>query len=206
MVTIIDLTDLVTRGARVVTTIPDAIISNLASILNEIHHTVNNYSFRNPTLKNSISTCISKLLPQLRGLVALPITLTHQDLAPFNYLIDDSMGQVQAVLDWDGALYLPVRSNLHFMDSFSGFMTPSGWQDTDNRRELETAFHDRVLANLAAQGFGGITKEQLGSQKSIGMLLYGVERLLKFKDERSEHYLDGYLRGSPFVNEFMFSC
>ncbi|KAJ5542628.1 hypothetical protein N7535_005051 [Penicillium sp. DV-2018c] len=27
----------------------------------------------------------------------------------------------------------------------------------------------------------GITKEQLESQKVIGMLLYGIERLLKFK-------------------------
>lgn len=80
-------------------------------------------------------------------------------------------------------------------------MTPSGWQDTDDRQELETVFYDRALASLAAQGFGGVTKEQLESQKAIGMLLYGVERLLKFKDERSEHYLEGYLQGlSPLTH------
>lgn len=83
-------------------------------------------------------------------------------------------------------------------------MTPSGWQDTEDRQELEGAFYDRVIASLATQGVGGITKEQLESQKAIGMLLYGVKRLLEFKDERAEHYLDGYLRGLSFMNESMF--
>jgi hypothetical protein len=205
IVTVIDLADLVTRGARANTTIFDTTISDLTSTLERIRHTVNNYVFRHTTLRNRISACISKLLPRLHNLAALPVTLTHQDLAPFNYLIDDSTGRVQAVLDWDGALYLPVGSNFHFMDSLFGFMTLSGWQDTEDRQELETAFYDRVLASLAAQGFGGITKEQLESQKAIGMLLYGVERLLKFKDERAEHYLDGYLRGLSFMNGPMFS-
>ncbi|CAI7636042.1 unnamed protein product [Penicillium palitans] len=195
MVTAMDLADLVTQEARANTT-----VSDLNSTLDEIRHTVNNYIFQNTTLRNSISTCISKLLPQLRDLAALPVILTHQDLAPFNYLIDHSTGQVQAVLDWDGALYLPVGSNFHFMDSLFGFMTPSGWQDTEDRQELETAFYNRVLASLVAQGF-----TQLESQKAIGMLLYGVERLLKFKDERAEHYLDGYLRGLSFMDGFMSS-
>ena len=96
---IMDLADLVTRGARANTT-----ISDLTSTLHEIRRKVNNYTFRNTNLRNSISTCISKLLPQLHNLAALPLTLTHQDLAPFNYLIDDSTGRVQAVLDWDGAV------------------------------------------------------------------------------------------------------
>jgi hypothetical protein len=205
MVTVVDLADLVTRGARANTTTFDTTISGLASTLERIRHTVNNYIFRHATLRNNISTCISKLLPGLRNIATLPVTITHQDLAPFNYLIDDSTGRVQAVLDWDGALYLPVGSNFYFMDSLFGFMTPSGWQDTEDRQELETAFYDRALASLAAQGFGGITKEQLESQKAIGMLLYGVERLLKFKDERAEHYLDGYLRGLSFMNGYMFS-
>lgn len=200
MVTAMDLADLVTREARANTT-----VSDLNSTLDEIRHTVNNYIFQNTTLRDSISTCISKLLPQLHDLAALPATLTHQDLAPFNYLVDESTGQVQAVLDWDGALYLPVGSNFHFMDSLFGFMTPSGWQDTEDRQELETAFYNQALASLATQGFVGITKEQLESQKAIGMLLYGVERLLKFKDERAENYLDGYLRGLSFMDGFMSS-
>lgn len=205
MVTVLDLADLVTRGAKANTTKSDTTISDLTLTLDEIRHKVNNHIFRNTTLRNSISACISKLLPQLRDLAALPVTLTHQDLAPFNYLIDDSTGRVQAVLDWDGAIYLPVGSNFYFLDSLFGFMTPSGWQDTEDRQELEGAFYDRALANIASQGNGGITKEQLESQKAIGMLLYGVERLLKFKDERAEHYLDGYLRGLSFMNGFMFS-
>ncbi|KAJ5274546.1 hypothetical protein N7505_003091 [Penicillium chrysogenum] len=204
MVTVLDLADLVTRGAKANTTTPDTTISDLTSTLDAIRHKVNNYVFRSTALRNSISACISKLLPRLRDLAVLPITLTHQDLAPFNYLIDDSTGRVQAVLDWDGALYLPVGSNFHFIDSLFGFMTLSGWQDTEDRQELEAAFYDRVMASLATQGVGRITKEQLESQKAIGMLLYGVERLLKFKDERAEHYLDGYLRGLSFMNEFMF--
>ena len=198
--TIMDLADLVTRGARANTT-----ISDLTSTLHEIRRKVNNYTFRNTNLRNSISTCISKLLPQLHNLAALPVTLTYQDLALFNYLIDDSTGRVQAVLDWDGAVYLPVGSNFYFMDTLFGFMTPSGWQDNGDRQELEGAFYDRVLASLSTQGLGGITKEQLELQKAIGILLYSMERLLKFKDERSEHYLDGYIRGLSFMNGFMLS-
>lgn len=197
MATVHDLAELVTRGARANTATSDATISNLTSTLDEIRHKVNNYIFRNTTLRDSIFTCISKLMPQLRDLVNLPITLAHQDLAPFNYLIDDYTGRVQAVLDWDGAIYLPVGSNFHFLDNL--FMTPSGWQDTEDRQELEGTFYDWTLASLASQGVQGITKEQLELQKAIGMLLYGVERLLKFKDERAERYLDGYLRGLDFM-------
>ncbi|KAJ5781435.1 uncharacterized protein N7518_009918 [Penicillium psychrosexuale] len=198
--TITDLADLMTRGARANTT-----TSDLTSTLDKIRHKVDNYTFRNTTLRNSISTCISKLLPHLHDLAALPVTLTHQDLTPFNYLIDDSTGRVQAVLDWDGAVYLPVGSNFYFMDSLLGFMTPSGWQDNGDRQELEGAFYDRVLASLATQGLRGITKEQLELQKAIGVLQYGVERLLKFKDQRAEHYLEGYLRGLSFMDGFMLS-
>ncbi|OQE20183.1 hypothetical protein PENFLA_c017G10834 [Penicillium flavigenum] len=203
--TVLDLADLVTRGARANTTISDVIISELASSLLKIHHTADTYAFRNMALRSSISACISKLLTQLSDVAALPVALTHQDLAPFNYLIEESTGCIQAVLDWDGALYLPIGSNFHFMDNLFGFMTPSGWQDTEDRQELETAFYDRVLASLAAQGIKGVTKEQLELQKAIGILLYDVERLLKSKDERAEHYIRGHLQGLSFMDEFMFS-
>ena len=99
MGTVMDLADLVTRGARANTTMFDSTISDLTSTFEGIRHTVNNYIFRHATLRNSISACISKLLPRLRNLAALPVTLTHQDFAPFNHLIDDSTGRVQAVLD-----------------------------------------------------------------------------------------------------------
>ncbi|KAJ5156027.1 hypothetical protein N7492_008830 [Penicillium capsulatum] len=162
---------------------------------------INTCIFRNAALRSSIFTGINKLLLQLHDIAALPVTLAHQDLAPFNYLIEESTGRLKAVLDWDGALYLPIGSSFHFMDSISGFMTPSGWQDTEDRQELETAFYDRVSTSLAAQGFG----EQLELQKAIGILLYDVERLLKRKNERAEHYLYGHIQGSSSMNEFMFS-
>ena len=163
------------------------------------------YNFQNTALRSSICACISKLLPQLRDLTALPITLTHQDLSPLNYLIDESTSYIQAVLDWYGALYLPVGSNFHFMDALFGYMTPTGWQDGEDRQKLEAAFYDRALARLAAQEFQGVTKEQLEGQKAVGMLMYGVERLLKFEDEQAEYYLDGYLRGLSFMDESLSS-
>ncbi|KAJ5478030.1 hypothetical protein N7530_003539 [Penicillium desertorum] len=201
MATIMDLADLVTRGARANTTTSDIIISGLTSSLHKIRHTVDTYIFRNSAVRNSISTCISKLLPRLPDIATLPIALTHQDLAPFNYLIDESTGHVQAVLDWDGALYLPIGSNFHFIDNLFGFMTLSGWEDTEDRQELETAFYDRVLASLATQGLRRVTKELLELQKAIGILLYDLERLLKFKDERTEHYIYGHLQGLSFMNQ-----
>lgn len=85
-------------------------------------------------------------------------------------------------------------------------MTPSGWDDTEDRQELEAAFYDRALASLAAQEFGGVTKGQLESQKAIGILQHYVERLLKFEDERTEQYLDAYLRRLTFMHGAMCPC
>ncbi|KAM5434089.1 hypothetical protein McanMca71_001530 [Microsporum canis] len=99
MVTLMDLADLGSRGARANTTISDSVMFELTSTLDGIHHIVDNYDFRNTTLRSSISACIGKLPPRLHDLAALPVTLTHQDLAPFNYLIDKPTGRVQAVLD-----------------------------------------------------------------------------------------------------------
>lgn len=70
-----------------VLTVSDTAISELASTLHERLTTIN---FETQLSKSSISTCISKLLPQLRDLATLSITLAHQDLSPFNYLIDES--------------------------------------------------------------------------------------------------------------------
>ncbi|KAJ5088611.1 hypothetical protein N7456_012227 [Penicillium angulare] len=201
MAIVMDLADLVTRGARANNVPPDTAIVELTTTLDKTQHAVNDYAFQNISVRTSISACVSYVLSQLHNIVTLPLTLTHQDLSPFNYLIDLSTGNVKAVLDWDGALYLPVGSNFHFLDSLFGFMTLKGWQDADDRHELEAAFYDRALDSLAAQGYKGITKEKLELQKAIGMLLYGVERLLKSKDEHSEHYLDGYLRGLSFMKE-----
>lgn len=75
--TITDLVDLVTRGARANSTISDTTISDLTSTLSEIRHTVNNYVFRNTTLRNSISPYISNQLLKQRDLANLPLTPTH---------------------------------------------------------------------------------------------------------------------------------
>jgi len=194
MVTAIDLADIITRKARANSSAPD-----LSSALDGIQSRVNNYPFRHTGLRDRISTCTSKLLPRLSDIDSLPIVLTHQDLTPFNYLIDDSTSRIQAVLDWDGAVYLPVGSNFHFVEDLFGFMTPSGWKDTEDRQELEEAFYTRALTALTTQGFGGVTKEQLQLQKAIGILQYFVERLFKLKDERTELYLDGYLCRLTFM-------
>lgn len=204
MVTVMDLADLVTRGAKPNTIKPEIAVSELTTTIDKICYTVNNYAFRNESLRKSISDCVSKVLPQVYSIATLPITLVHQELAPFNYFIEPSTGQVQAVIGWDGARYLPVGSNFHFIDSLFGAMTPSGWKDAVHRQDIEIAFYDQALTSLAAQGFGGIKREQLESQKAIGLLLYGMERVLKFTDERSEQYLDGSLRGLSFMNGFAF--
>ena len=197
--TVMDLADLVTREARAHTTISDTAMSDLTSTLEDILHKANKYEFRNASLRDSVSACVDKLRPQLRDLAALPVILTHQDLSPFNYLVDVSTGRIKAVLDWESALDLPVGSNFYFMDSLFGFMTRDGWQDSEDRQELETAFYNRALANLAAQGLEAITKGQLESQKAIGILLSDVERLFKDKDVLAEHSLDGHLRGLSFM-------
>ncbi|KAI1453253.1 hypothetical protein F4805DRAFT_478704 [Annulohypoxylon moriforme] len=187
---------IMTRGAKVNNNHFD-----FCSSLDSILHTVNDYAFTNPTLQRRISTYLIKLSVHLSILVTLPIVLTHQDLAPFNYLIDESSGHVQAVLDWDGALYLPVGSNFHFIESLFGFMTPTGWQDTEDRQELEDAFFQNVLAALNTQGFYDISINQLKAQRAVGMLQYGTEQLLKFKDERAERYLESYIRLSSFMDD-----
>jgi len=194
MATIIDLADIITRKV-----VANDIASDLSSALDHIQSTVNTYTFRNTGLRSKICTCIDQVMLQLRDIASLPIALTHQDLAPFNYLIDNSTGRIQAVLDWDGAAYLPVGSNFHFVESLFGFMTPSGWEDTEDRQELEAAFYARALTAPSGQGFEEVTMEQLELQKAIGILQYFVERLLKLKDGRTEQYLDGYISRLTFM-------
>ncbi|KAJ5150394.1 uncharacterized protein N7500_010583 [Penicillium coprophilum] len=113
--------------------------------------------------------------------------------------------KIVTALDLADLVTRGTRANTTLSDTTISDLTSTLEQDTEDRQELEAAVHDRALASLASQGLGGITKEQLESQKAIGMLLCGVERLLKFKDERAEHYLDRYLRGLSFMNGLIFS-
>jgi hypothetical protein len=194
MAALIDIADIVTRKAQENTAPTD-----FSNLLDGIKSKADTYPFRNTNLRSTISVCLNKLMPLLSGLTTLPLVLTHQDLSPFNYLINEFSGHIQAVLDWDGALYLPIGSNFHFVDSFFGYMTPSGWNNSEQRHEFEAAFYTRVLSNLTAQGFGGLKQEQLELQKAIGMLDYYMGRILKLRDEQTEHYLDGYLQLLTFM-------
>lgn len=75
--TAIDLTDLVTRGARANTAIFDTPLSDLTSTLERIRHKVNNYIFRYITLRNKIPAYINKLLLNLHNIATLPVILAY---------------------------------------------------------------------------------------------------------------------------------
>ncbi|KAI9687188.1 MAG: hypothetical protein M1820_010514, partial [Bogoriella megaspora] len=171
-VTLLDIADIITRGATA-----NGAVIDLCSLLYGIKSMADSYPFRNASLRRNIHICINKIIPNLCDVNALPVALTHQDLSPFNYLVNESTGRVQAVLDWDGAVYLTIGSNFHFVEDLWGYMTPRGWEDTEDRQELEAAFYARVSSNLAVQGFPGVTKERLEVLKAIGMLDHYLKRL-----------------------------
>lgn len=198
MATVLDIADIITRGLRA-----NAAAIDLSSLLDGIKSRADSYPFRNSSLRSNILICINKILPQLHNLTDLPVALTHQDLSPFNYLIDESTGRVRAVLDWDGALYLMLGSNFHFVESFFGYMTQQGWEDNEDGQELELAFYARVSSNVAAQGFVGATKDRLDLAKAVGMLDYYLKQVFKLKDGWSEQHLEGYLQRLTFMRGLM---
>lgn len=85
--------------------------------LSSIKLSVDCFNFRNKDLKRRITAWISKIRPQDAYLAKLPIVLTHMNMTPFNYFVDAASGQVTAILDWDGAKYLPIGHNFHFVGS-----------------------------------------------------------------------------------------
>ncbi|KAF1985888.1 hypothetical protein K402DRAFT_103001 [Aulographum hederae CBS 113979] len=191
-----DMADIITRnaGGNIVPTDPSSLLDGVKSMADA-------YPFRKANLRSTVLTCISKLMPLLPDLAALPSVLNHQDLGAFNFLIDEPSCHILAVLDWDGALYLPVGSNFHFLEIFFGHMTPISWRNSEDRDELEASFYARVLSNLASQGFGQVTEEQLELQKAIGILEYYSKRILQLRDERTERYLEGYLERLSFMRQ-----
>jgi hypothetical protein len=191
--TIIDLANIISRDVRKDTRHPDI------SLLDVIQSKYNDYLFQLPDLRKTISTCIDHLRLRVWDLTVLPLSLAHQDLSSFNYLIDDSTGRILTVLDWSGAQYQPLGSNFHFVEDLLGFMTTTGWSYDEDRKTLEASFYTRILHNLEEQGIKNVNRELLELQKAFGLLQYYLGRLLKLKDKRTELYLDGYLCGLSFI-------
>ena len=119
------------------------------------------------------------------------------DMTPFNYLVDAASGQVTAILDWDGAKYLPVGHNFHFVEHLFGYMTRDGWVDNEDREILESFFYEKARRHLVSQGFDESDLEALGHEKILGTLTYYVPKLLEKKDGRAERYLEVYLEQFP---------
>ncbi|KAF2667409.1 hypothetical protein BT63DRAFT_291354 [Microthyrium microscopicum] len=193
--TILDLADIISRDAKRHTQDPDT------CLLNSIQSGIGGYIFQLPNLHSAIYTCIDHLRPRMQELTILPLSLSHQDLSSFNYLIDDSTGRITTVLDWSGAQYQPLGSNFHFVEDLLGYMTPTGWTYDEDRNTLEDSFYTRICENLQQQHINSVNRELLEPQKAIGLLQYYLERLLKLKDKRTELYLDGYLSGLTFMTQ-----
>lgn len=196
--TICDLADIVSRDVN-----NDSINLHVDNtVLDNIQCIINDYDFQLPHLRAKIATCINHLRSRLADLAVLPISLAHQDMSTWNYLIDELSGHILTILDWDGAKYQTLGSNFHFVEDILGCMTPDGWKDDEDRNALENAFYTRVLENLQNQGIQNVNKELLELQKAIGMLPYYLGRLSRnpVNSKRTEMYIDGQLRGLGFMN------
>ena len=179
---------------------------DVSSVLEGLGSRAETYRFLNASLQRDLSTCIDEISVRRHDLSDLPVALTHQDFSPFNYLIDESSGRVAAVLDWDGAVYQTIGSNLNFVDTFFGNMTKEGrWEENEDSEESEAVSYERVLGNSAAQGFEGVTRERLEVSKAVGMLDYYLKRMARLKDDRTEQDLKGCLERSTFMRGCMES-
>ncbi|KAM5455696.1 hypothetical protein MaudCBS49596_001597 [Microsporum audouinii] len=99
MVTLMDLADLVSRGARANTTISDSVMFELTSTLDGIRHIVDNYDFRNRSSISAYLLASANSHPGYMISLLFPSPLPTRISPPFNYLIDKSTGRVQSVLD-----------------------------------------------------------------------------------------------------------
>ncbi|KAL7272311.1 hypothetical protein RUND412_004892 [Rhizina undulata] len=133
-------------------------------------------------------------LSDILDLSKLPFVLTHMDLSPFNYLVDPPTGKITAVLGWDGASYLPLGRNFHFVEHVFGYMTTQGWENYEGHKKLEDHFNARVRELLEAQGFEEDVLRAVECSKALGILEYFVPKFREWKDDRPERYLRGYLR------------
>ncbi|KAL9124572.1 MAG: hypothetical protein Q9217_006111, partial [Psora testacea] len=182
--TVGDLAKALTHQARLPTG-----CASVDTDLSGIKSSVDCFNFQNKDLKHRITACISQIRQQDAHRAKLPIVLTHMDMTPFNYLVDAASGQVTAILDWDGAKYLPVGHNFHFVEHLFGYMTRDGWVDNEDREILESYFYEKARRHLVSQGFDESDLEALGHEKILGTLTYYVPKLLERKDGRAERYL-----------------
>ncbi|TAQ83312.1 hypothetical protein B7494_g8364 [Chlorociboria aeruginascens] len=192
LTTISDLADIVARGAK--RPIPSQPLS-----VSKIESIIDNYSFKIRNLKSRILFCLSEIQQHSASLAKLPIVLTHIDLTPFNYLIDESSGHITGVLDWDGAYYLPIGHNFHFIEQLLGNMTRDGWEDIEDRHMLESFFYARLRQQIVSEGFEEDDLEAIEYEKALGNLTYYIPKLLEWKDGKAEKYLEGFLRNLSFL-------
>ena len=118
--------------------------SFLNTSLSSIKSSVDCFNFRNKDLKRRITVCISKIRQQDAHLAKLLIVLTHMNMTLFNYFVDAASEQVTAILDWDGAKYLLIDHNFHFVEHLFEYMTRDGWENIEDREILESFFHEKV--------------------------------------------------------------
>ncbi len=186
--TIGDLADALTRKAQ-----GPSDHSCFNASLFSIDLMVNRFEFRNTDLRRQIKASISRIQEQDHLLAKLPLVLTHMDMTPFNYLVDSASGKLTAILDWDGAQYLPLGHNLHFVEHLFGYMTRDGWEDVEDREALESFFYDRFRRSMLLQGFDEKTLEALEHEKTLGILMYYVPKLFEWKDGIAERYLERFM-------------
>ncbi|KAH8810871.1 hypothetical protein F5884DRAFT_897406 [Xylogone sp. PMI_703] len=196
LTTISDLAGILARGAKRPITYPSDPLS-----LSKIQSTVDNHTFKTQNLKGRILHCLSEIRKNSACLAKLPLVLTHADLTPFNYLIDERSGHITGVLDWDGTSYLPLGHNFHFIEQLFGYMTKDGWEDMEDRRVLESLFYARLRQLLTSEGFEESDLEAIKYEKALGILTYYVPKLLEWKSEKAEKYLEIFLRKLPFLEE-----
>ncbi len=194
--TMSDLADVLARGAK-----PPAVCLSHPSFLSNIQSMIDGFPFQNQDLKGQILLCLSEIRQNSARLTKLPLVLTHMDLTPFNYLIDETSGHITAILDWDGAAYLPIGHNFHFVENLLGYMTRDGWEDIEDRHALESFLFARVRQLLVSQGFDEGDLEAIEYEKALGILRYYVPKLLEWKDDKAERYLKAFLRHLSFLRE-----
>ena len=173
--TLSDLAKILTRKADAPTQHPSAVNTDLY----RLHLIVDNYKFRDRALKCRVKASMSKIQQSGTLRASLPLVLTHVDMTPMNYLVDETSGQVTAVLDWDGARYLPIGQNFHFVEHLFGCLSRDGWEDYDDRGLFKRFFDESIRRHLASQGVKESDLAGLELERTYGILTHYVPKLLQ---------------------------
>jgi len=80
-------------------------------------------------------------------------------------------------------------------------MTRDDWEDVEVRHALKSLFYARLRQHLVSEGFeeGGL--KEIEYEKASGILTCYVPKLLEWKGEEAEKYLEGFLRNLSFLKE-----